>query len=350
VSRIEADDTSTMSGSEGDDRQIRNLADRVSGLMGVETRLTGLLHTVLARLDVVERENRLLMRQVLMPREFQWKGEPGLVPGAQPADFVFDQGCLCRAQHFRQPWFSFWCQALGEGLRYHRKLWEFVFICQALHERGVIAKDKKGLGFGVGAEPLPAYFASRGAKIMATDMAAEEAEAAGWTQTAQHAAGKETLARPAICDPKVFDKNVSFRTVDMNHVPDDLTGFDFCWSACALEHLGSIDHGLDFIERSLATLKPGGLAIHTTEFNVSSDWETLETGSTVLFRRRDIDDFAERMRAKGHVVTPIDYHPGFGDVDRYIDVAPYREEPHLKMALEGYATTSIGLIVQRGPA
>lgn len=290
------------------------------------------------------------MRQTLMPREFQWKGEPALIADAPVGEFVFEQACLCRAQHFRQPWFSFWCHALQEPLRYHRKLWEFVFICQALYERGVIAKGKRGLGFGVGSEPLSAYFASHGVKVVATDMAAEEAEAAGWTQTAQHAAGKETLARPSICDPKVFDKNVSFRTVDMNHVPDDLTGFDFCWSACALEHLGSIEHGLDFIERSLATLKPGGLAVHTTEFNVSSDWETLETGSTVLFRRRDIDDFATRMRAKGHIVTPIDYHPGFGDVDRYIDVAPYREEPHLKMALEGFATTSIGLIVQRGPA
>ncbi len=348
MSKIERTSDAVESDAEKD-ASLRRLRDKVSGLSGLEGNLTHLLHQIIAKLDILERENRLLMRQSLMPREFQWRGQPPLIGGAQPGEFVFEQACLCRAQHFRESWFSFWCQALGEPLRYHRKLWEFVFICQALYERGAITKGKRGLGFGVGAEPLSAYFAGHGVKIVATDMAAEEAQAAGWTETAQHAAGKETLARPALCDPKVFDRNVSFRTVDMNAVPDDLTGFDFCWSACALEHLGSIDHGLDFIERSLATLKPGGLAIHTTEFNVSSDWETLETGSTVLFRRRDFDGFADRLRAKGHIVTPIDYHPGFGDVDRYIDVAPYREEPHLKMALEGYATTSIGLIIQRGP-
>jgi len=31
-------------------------------------------------------------------------------------------------------------------------------------------------------------------------------------------------------------------------LPADLTGFDFCWSICALEHLGTIAQGLDFIK------------------------------------------------------------------------------------------------------
>ena len=41
---------------------------------------------------------------------------------------------------------------------------------------------------------------------------------------------------------------VSLRHVDMNHVPADLAGrFDIVWSACALEHLGSIANGLRFM-------------------------------------------------------------------------------------------------------
>jgi hypothetical protein len=47
-------------------------------------------------------------------------------------------------------------------------------------------------------------------------------------------------------------------------------------------------------------------------------------------------------------MAPLDLEPGYGEVDRYIDVAPYRDERHLKLALEGYAATSIGVIIRKG--
>jgi cyclopropane fatty-acyl-phospholipid synthase-like methyltransferase len=34
-----------------------------------------------------------------------------------------------------------------------------------------------------------------------------------------------------------------FRRADMNAMPDTLGQFDFVWSACAFEHLGSIRQG-----------------------------------------------------------------------------------------------------------
>jgi len=134
----------------------------------------------------------------------------------------------------------------------------------------------------------------------------------------------------------------------MNHVTDDLTDFDFCWSACAFEHLGSIELGLKFIERIISCLKPGGWAVHTTEFNISSNDETVSEGGTVLFRRRDFEALASRLDAMGHTVAPFNFNAGQGVVDGYIDVAPYRPEPHLKLAIGGFEATSFGLIVQRG--
>jgi hypothetical protein len=171
----------------------------------------------------------------------------------------------------------------------------------------------------------------------------------GWTQTAQHAAGKEALRMPALCPDPQFAANVEFRFADMNHVPSDLEGYDFCWSACALEHLGSIEKGLAFIQRSLDCLKPGGFAIHTTEFNLSSNDDTVAEGGTVLFRRRDMEELARRVADAGHIMAPLNFDPGHGAVDRYIDVPPYLNEPHLKLVLSGYAATSIGLIIQKGP-
>ncbi|MBV5337004.1 MAG: hypothetical protein J0653_03215, partial [Deltaproteobacteria bacterium] len=72
---------------------------------------------------------------------------------------------------------------------------------------------------------------------------------------------------------------------------------DFCWSSCSLEHLGSIKAGLDFIKASLKTLKVGGVAVHTTEYNVSSDEATIDNNPTlVLFRRCDIQGLVEELR------------------------------------------------------
>jgi SAM-dependent methyltransferase len=306
------------------------------------------MQPILARLDLIEREVRMLTRQLLMPPEHLWRGQPPVLATSAPPDsIVFDRSVLCRAQSFREPYFSYWTTQLGEALRYHRKVWEFVFVCQALHERGMLEQGRRGLGFGVGEEPLSAYFAARGCQIVGTDMSPEAAALAGWTLTAEHAAGKHTLARPNLCPPDVFERNVQFVPVDMNHVPADLTDFDFCWSACALEHLGTIEHGLAFIERSIDTLKPGGVAVHTTEYNISSNEDTVSAGGTVLFRKRDFEELQQRVEAKGHFITPFDFNPGYGHIDRYIDVAPYLVEPHLKLALEGYAITSIGMVIRK---
>ena len=305
------------------------------------------LGPLLARIDTLERQV-LALSMGRLPDSELWRGQPPLLADGDPGVAVVTTGTLCREAHYREPWFSFWTEALGEALRYHRKLWEFVFVCQVLHERGVLEMGSRGLGFGVGEEPLSAYFASRGCRITATDLPGEDAERAGWTKTAEHAAGKETLRRPNLCDEAVFDAAVDFRTVDMNAVPDDLTGFDFCWSACALEHLGSIEAGLAFIRRSIETLKPGGLAVHTTEFNLTSNNDTVSEGGTVLFRKRDFEALIAQLRAQGHEVSAIDYDPGDGPIERYIDMAPYRPEPHLKLALDGFATTSIGLFIRRG--
>jgi hypothetical protein len=46
-------------------------------------------------------------------------------------------------------------------------------------------------------------------------------------------------------------------------------------------------------------------------------------------------------------MAPLDLDPGQGRLDQYIDVAPYRLEPHLRLALSGFSATSIGLIIQK---
>lgn len=351
----------TLFGLERLSRLWRELTGRLDGVALSQNDLKDQLDAVAAstranvdrldhlsrQVDVLQRESRVLLSQLTLPPTALWLGRPAAHPG-DPASAAFPCSTLCRQESFDQPWFSHWARRLAQPLRYHRKLWEHVFICQALWERGSLRPGACGLGFGVGREPLTALFAAEGCRVLATDMAATEAAALGWSQTAQHAWGLETLRHDAICSPKTFAAKVTFRECDMNAVPDDLRDFDFCWSACALEHLGSIARGVDFIEAALDCLRPGGWAVHTTEYNVSSNDHTVETGGTVLFRQRDLEAMAERLTARGHKVATFDLEPGLAPMDRYVDVAPYRVEPHLKLAVEGYAVTSVGLIVQRG--
>jgi SAM-dependent methyltransferase len=324
---------------EAHQRQLESLQHNVGLALGRQLEF-------MSRQIEFQREIRLLLGQASLPANALWQGKPNLPP-ALPEGVIFDKSVVCRQEDMDTPYFTYWADKTGYLSRYHRKLWEFVFICQTLSERGLLREGMRGLGFGVGAEPLPACFASRGCRITGTDMTPEAAVAAGWTGSQQHAAGKENLRRPAICDEATFEANVEFRICDMNDIPQDLTGYDFCWSACALEHLGSIEHGLAFIERSLDCLKPGGFAIHTTEFNLSSNADTVSEGGTVLFRRQDMEALFQRVKAKGHVMAPLDLDPGYGELDRYIDVPPYRDEPHLKLALWGYSATSIGIIIQK---
>ena len=333
---------------------MRRLFRFLSDFSQINKRLEALenfSHLTLGAVAESRRETRTLLSALSLPDASIWQGKPVL-----PADLggpgapTFPNSVVCRQDSFEQPYFAFWCVRLGEYLRYHRKLWEFVFICQALWERGAVIKGARGLGFGVGREPLAAFFASMDCQVTATDMSAQGASDAGWIQSSQHAEGKEGLRRAIVCPDDLFDRNVEFRECDMNAVPDDLTGYDFCWSACALEHLGSIEKGLDFIVRSVECLKPGGWAIHTTELNLTSNDDTVDNMDTVLFRRRDLEALAARLTAMGHHVEPFDFDPGTKPLDNYIDVPPYRTEPHLKIALFGYSITSVGIMVRRGPA
>jgi len=261
--------------------------------------------------------------------------------------YVFSS-VLCREQHFHLPLYTYWCKILGETPRFHRKQWEFVFICQSLFERGYLKPGNSAIGFGVGKEPLVAYFASKGVRVLATDLDFSKAEELGWVSTDQHSNNLDALNENGICDPLEFAKLASFKNVDMNTIPSDIGTYDFCWSSCAFEHLGSIRKGLDFVKHSARLLKPGGIAVHTTEYNVSSNTKTLDNNpSFVIFRRCDIELLVEELSAEGFQVEPIDFTTGEDELERYIDLPPYLEEPHLRLQLAGkFVSTSIGIIIR----
>jgi SAM-dependent methyltransferase len=254
---------------------------------------------------------------------------------------------LCKAKDWKTDWFKRWCQEMNDPIRFHRKQWEFVYVMQALWERGCIKKGKKGLVFAVGTEPGPTVFANYGCSIVATDIFPEEGEKKGWTTGDQLCFGIESLNKRGLCDDETLRRHVTYRPVDMNNIPADLKGFDFNWSSCSFEHLGTIEKGLNFLKNQLKTLKPGGWAVHTTEFNISSNDVTLDNADTVIFRMKDLEKLAEELRSKGHYVEELDYSLGGLPEDFDVDVHPFHEKGHLKLQLNEFVVTSIGLIIQK---
>ncbi|MEO6688099.1 MAG: class I SAM-dependent methyltransferase [Dokdonella sp.] len=254
----------------------------------------------------------------------------------------------CTRRRIDSPNFRYWASRMGlkpGGL--HRKAWEWCFIAQALRERGLLERGFRGLGFAVGEEPLTSLFAGMGCEILATDLDFDRANNEGWVEGKQHASGVEQINSRGLCSPELFAANVRFCNVDMREIPESLNGFDFLWSSCALEHLGSLRHGIDFVLNAMKCLRPGGIAVHTTELNVESDTSTLETGHDVIYRKRDLLGLADELRAQGDVAAPFDFDMGDSDADRHVDEPPYTGRFHLKLRIGGFASTSYAILVSR---
>ncbi len=336
-----------MSVTQASTRAIRNLFERLPD----DARQAIQRNWAMVRgLDQLKRNQAMLALRVA---GLEADGPASPLSERVVVDDRFPQGLtsrICNEAQLREPWFAPWCAALGELPRANRKLWEHAYLAHALDMLGQLQPGHRGLGFGVGREPLVALFAGRGCEIVATDLAPQAEEARGWSNTDQHAGGLDGLLRADLCDTSRFRELASWRAADMRSLPSDLTQFDFCWSACSLEHLGTLEAGLHFVEQSIRSLRPGGVAVHTTEYNLTSNSETVSAGRTVLYRRRDLENLVERLEGAGHQVAALDLAPGQGVLDQYVDLPPYVEEPRLRLWFGKFTTTSIALIIRAKPS
>ena len=255
---------------------------------------------------------------------------------------------------FSSRWYKKWAKELkqdkghldGHSLRAN-KFWQNAVMVEALSERGALSADNCGIGFGVGQERLPALFAKLGLKILATDQATSTKNANHWSKK-ELATGIQSLNRLGICDQKTFKEQVEYRPVNMGKIPHNLfSKYDFVWSNCALGHLGSIPAGLEFIESSLKCLKPGGWAVHTTELNILSNSSTIDSGSTVLFRLKDIYKLLDKLTTMGYECSNFKLTPGNSQADRRISMRPQFGNDYSKIQVMGFLATQIVLIIHK---
>lgn len=270
----------------------------------------------------------------------------------------------CTQADLESGWCRYWIGQLQQDFAYHRKLWEQSFVSQVLYEHGLLAPGKLGLGLGCGEEPLPSLFLSRGCKIIAGDKPITQSDRvqAEWIGSSQYTHSRDGLYKENLVDRQVFDANLTLEYVDMNALPDSLEGkFDYCWSVCSLEHLGSIERGLSFLRRSFALLKPGGISVHTTEFNYACDGMTIDNWPTVLFQRKHFEQLSLEINKLGGVMLGPDFEIGNDVFDLFIDVPPYAhqpargiderlvsvDEPFLKLLCDGFPMTCFGVVLKK---
>ena len=292
-----------------------------------------------------------MARQRLEAARQEWDPAP-VAPGNEKSL----TSMVCASSHWQSEWLPYWAGQMGLKPALHRKIWEFAFIAQVLGERGMLGAGRSGLGFGCGNEPLASVFAARECSVLATDLSTSDVRAQNWACGQQHADSMKSIWVPSLCSEEAAARNLEFMPVDMNDIPAQLSGrFDFCWSACALEHLGSIENGLRFIRESVRCLKPGGIAVHTTELNLD-EGRTLDNNPTVLFHAADFERLASVLQSEGVRVAPLAREPEDPFLDCYIDTPPYPDPSsvgatlsmlHLRLMVASFRTTSVGLILTK---
>jgi len=283
--------------------------------------------------------------------------------------------------------YSDWHRRLSSVLRADnfklRKIWEWTYTLKALHESGMLNNSARGIGFGCGTEPLASCLANFSEYVLITDAPVSIIDGKGWADTNQHTTSLESAKYDWLAPRELLDKVLDFDYVDMNNIPASVFGkFDFVWSSCALEHLGSKLLGLRFIVESAKCLRVGGIAIHTTEFDLSGKCH-VDNWQTVLFNESDLKNSLTKMLAE---VSSIDQGPqyelaelnlsrGKEFIDGYVDIPPYSyhwdindsfksslrpqsssvpnqdapnyQYPQVNLSVDGYPSTSVALVVRR---
>jgi SAM-dependent methyltransferase len=274
----------------------------------------------------------------------------------RPPSFDQLESQAASAAQCEHPAYLAWLRVLrggtNSGLQYHRKMWEWAFIAEAATQAGVLTEGNYALGFGCGTEPLPALFASRGLRVVATDMPADAGDPE-WDLTAQLMRGLESLSAPSIISDEELARRVSVRPVDMTRLPDDLGRPNLTWSSCVIEHLGSPTLAMDFVMSSARLLAPGGLAVHTTEYELTRRTETVDYGHCAVFRLQDFEELLDRATAEGFRMSLNPYVAMDAPQDRWVSLAltshaqALQDAAHLKLVINESVSTSFGLVVHR---
>jgi SAM-dependent methyltransferase len=154
---------------------------------------------------------------------------------------------------------------LEEQPRLHRKQWEFAQIFRALRRRGFLRANARGLSMGGGVERLLYALARHVRHLTVTDLYESASVWEGARTDDPDRSVKASAPFP------IDDSRVSARHMDMRALEFADGVFDFCYSSCAIEHIGTYDDFLTHLREVRRVLKDDGVYVLTTEFHYGDD-------------------------------------------------------------------------------
>lgn len=166
-------------------------------------------------------------------------------------------------------------EELREAPRFHRKQWEFALVFHALDRLGFLAGGRQGLVLGGGRERLLYAVAPRVRRLLVTDLYSPQTT---WAEARTD--DPERYVRvdaPFDCDLRALE----VRRMDMRELALPDAAFDFAYSCCAIEHIGTEEDFARHLREVARVLRPGGAYVFTTEFHYGS--ETLADPENYVF-------------------------------------------------------------------
>ncbi len=168
---------------------------------------------------------------------------------------------ICDAADWFDPEFQrIVTEELREPARFHRKQWEFAMIYLTLEKLGYLNETKTGLSMGGGCERVLYSIANKVKKLYVTDIYSDEND---W-DTARTADPNDfiKLNKPFEID----DSKYEAISMDMRDLKFEDETFDFCYSSCAIEHIGDYKDFITHLNEVHRVLKNDGVYVLTTEF------------------------------------------------------------------------------------
>jgi SAM-dependent methyltransferase len=156
-------------------------------------------------------------------------------------------------------------EELREPPRFHRKQWEFALVFQALERLGLLGPACDGLALGGGRERLLYAVAPRVRRLLVTDLYAPDTT---WKEARTD--DPDSYVREGA--PFAVDlRALQVRRMDMRELELPDRAFDFAYSCCAIEHIGTEADFAHHLREVHRVLRPGGAYVFTTEFHYGQE-------------------------------------------------------------------------------
>jgi SAM-dependent methyltransferase len=168
---------------------------------------------------------------------------------------------VCRTTDARHPLWRLGYEDLGFSASpevFHRKIWEFNQALYGLRSLNRLSPDAVALGIGCGHEELMYFLANRIRRVIATDL-----YEGTWIGGESEA---DVLSHPAKYAPfKYREDHLEIRRMDALALEADDATVDFAFCLSSIEHFGRLQDKLKALREMHRILKPGGVAVLTTE-------------------------------------------------------------------------------------